>query len=208
LTTAVNKTDNPQEFTQRYQALLDHYRIRGRKTQPASPNENGDIEQRHYRFKKALDQTLMLRGSREFSSREEYSSFLKKLFDQLNSGRQKRFSEEQAVLRGLPNRLDLCTKIKLKVGPSSTIRVKHNVYSVDSRLIGELITVRLSMLNTWKYGMGNAVWKRFPACVAPVNIGSTIAISLTGWFANLVPLKIIVTKLVYFQPVVSEWPMT
>lgn len=151
LTTAVNKTDNPQEFTQRYQALLDHYRIKGRKTQPASPNENGDVEQRHYRFKKALDQSLMLRGSRDFSSRDEYSSYLKKLFDQLNSGRRKRFSEEQAVLRGLPKRLDLCTKIDLKVGPSSTIRVKHNVYSVDSRLIGEQITVRLyaEYLEVW-----------------------------------------------------------
>jgi hypothetical protein len=151
LTTAVNKADNPQEFTQRYQALMDHYHIRGRKTQPSSPNENGDIEQRHYRFKKALDQILMLRGSREFSNRKEYSSFLEKLFEQLNSGRKKRFSEEQAVLRGLPNRLDLCTKMELKVGPSSTIRVKHNVYSVDSRLIGELITVRLyaEYLEVW-----------------------------------------------------------
>lgn len=39
----------------------------------------------------------------------------------------------------------------LKVGPSSTIRVKHNVYSVDSRLIGELITVRLyaEYLEVW-----------------------------------------------------------
>jgi hypothetical protein len=29
------------------------------------------------------------------------------------------------------------------VGPSSTIRVSHNVYSVDSRLIGERVNIRL-----------------------------------------------------------------
>lgn len=39
------------------------------KSQPSSPNENGDVEQRNHRFKKALDQVLMLRGSRDFASR-------------------------------------------------------------------------------------------------------------------------------------------
>ena len=33
----------------------------------------------------------------------------------------------------------------MTVGPSSTIRVNHNVYSVDSRLIGERINARLFM---------------------------------------------------------------
>jgi hypothetical protein len=46
LSTAVNKPENPEEFTQRYQGLLSHYRLTGRKTQPASPNENGDVEHR------------------------------------------------------------------------------------------------------------------------------------------------------------------
>ena len=73
---------------------------------------------------------------------------------QLNAGRNKRFIQEQAVLRRLPNRrIDSCKKQEIKVGPSSTIRVNHNVYSVDSRLIGEKIQVRLYMerLEIW-YG--------------------------------------------------------
>lgn len=45
LTAAVQKSLHPDEFTQRYQALLNHYGLIGRKTQPASPNENGDVEQ-------------------------------------------------------------------------------------------------------------------------------------------------------------------
>jgi len=152
LTTAVNKPSNPEEFTQRYKALLNHYSVQGHKTQPASPNENGDVEQRHYRFKKALDQSLMLRESRDFSSREEYADFLKKLFTQLNAGRRQRFKEEQDVLRRLPpKRLDSCKRLKVRVGPSSTIRVNHNVYSVHSRLIKEMIEVRLYMehLEVW-----------------------------------------------------------
>ncbi len=144
LTTAVQKTGHPEEFTQRYKALLKHYGLAGQKTQAASPNENGDVEQRHYRFKKALDQALMLRGSRDFESRDDYAAFLKKLFGQLNAGRKERLAEELKVLNRLPQkRLDSCQRLDVGVGPSSTIRVKHNVYSVFSRLIGESVNVRL-----------------------------------------------------------------
>ena len=154
LTTAVNKATHPEEFTRRYQDLVDHYGIRPCKTNPNSPHENGDVEQRNYRFKKAVDQTLMLRGSRDFDDRTEYELFLRKLFMQLNAGRKKRFMEDQNVLRRLPKRrIDSCKKKDLKVGPSSTIRINHNVYSVDSRLIGESIQARLYMerLEIW-YG--------------------------------------------------------
>lgn len=154
LTTAVNKTGHREEFTRRYKDLLDHYGLNGCKTNPNSPHENGDVEQRHYRFKKALEQALFLRGSREFADRCEYEQFLSKLFKQLNAGRRKRFLQEQAVLRRLPERrIESCKKMTMTVGPSSTIRVNHNVYSVDSRLIGEGIKVRLHMdrLDIW-YG--------------------------------------------------------
>jgi hypothetical protein len=154
LTTAVNKTGHREEFTRRYQDLLDHYGLNGCKTNPNSPHENGDVEQRHHRLKKALEQALFLRGSREFADRCEYEQFLNKLFKQLNAGRRKRFLQEQAVLRRLPERrIESCKKMTMTVGPSSTIRVNHNVYSVDSRLIGEGIKVRLHMdrLEIW-YG--------------------------------------------------------
>jgi hypothetical protein len=152
LTVAVQKTANPDEFTQRYRSLLSHYGIEGRKTQAASPHENGDVEQRHYRFKRALEQSLLLRGSRDFESREEYNAFLRKLFAQLNSGRKKRFAEELEVLRRLPaNRLESYKRLRVKVGPSSAIRVNHNTYSVNSRLIGELVEIRLYVehLEVW-----------------------------------------------------------
>ncbi len=154
LTTAVNKADHPEEFTRRYQDLVDHYGTTACKTNPNSPNENGDVEQRNYRFKKAVDQALLLRGNRNFDNRISYEEFLHKLFMQLNAGRNKRFMEEQAVLHRLPKRrIDSCKRLEMKVGPSSTIRANHNVYSVESRLIGENIQVRLYMerLEIW-YG--------------------------------------------------------
>jgi transposase len=144
LTAAVQKTADSGEFTRRYQALLEHYCIKGRKTQPASPNENGDVEQRNYRFKRAVKQALLLRGSADFADLDSYKLFLKELFTRLNGGRRERFLEEQKELRRLPlQRLESCKRLSVSVGPSSTIRVNHNVYSVESRLIGETIQVYL-----------------------------------------------------------------
>jgi len=144
LTAAVHKECNPEEFTARYQGLLDHYSIRGEKINPGHANENGDIEQRHNRLKKALNQALILRGSRDFSSREKYEEFLKKIFNQLNSGRIEKLTEELKKFRRLPQkRLNDFKCIKKKVGPSSTISISHNTYSVHSRLIRENVEIRL-----------------------------------------------------------------
>jgi len=155
LSTAVNKSGNPEKFTDRYAALLRHYKLDGRRTNPASPNENGDVEQSNNRFKEAVDQSLMLRGSRDFSTREEYALFLRELLDQLNSGRRKRFEEELKKLGRLPmKRLESCNRLdKVKVRSSSTIRVNHNTYSVNSRLVDEHVNIRLYVehLEVW-YG--------------------------------------------------------
>jgi len=154
LTTAVQKSGHPDEFTRRYQDLLDHYGIKGCKTNPNSPHENGDVEQRHHRFKRAVDQALLLRGSRDFADRDEYKRFLKNLFKQLNAGRKQRLLQEHEVLHRLPERrIETCKKVTTRVGPSSTIRINHNAYSVDSRLIGERIEIRLYVehLDIW-YG--------------------------------------------------------
>lgn len=144
LSAAVHQGLDKEKFTQRYSELLAYYGIQGQTTAADSPHQNGDVEQSHYRFKQALDQSLMLRGSRDFSSLSEYRSYLEKLFEQLNAGCSERFAEECHVLGKLPlRRIDTTRVVKTKVGPSSTIRVLKNVYSVDSRLIGETVHVRV-----------------------------------------------------------------
>jgi len=144
LTSAVNKVGSPEVFTDNYRGLAGHYGFESQKIQPGCPNENGDIEQRHHRLKKAIDQALMLRGSRDFASRDEYEQFLAKFFDQLNSGRRERLKEELPVLHKLPRRRhDDYTQVQCKAGRFSTIRVLKNSYSVHSRLIGEQLKARV-----------------------------------------------------------------
>jgi transposase len=145
LTAAVSPPSRPEEFTQRYGGLLRHYRLEGRKCRAGQPHENGDVEQRHHRFKRAVDQALMLRGSRDFSTGPDYGDFLKKLFAQLNAGRQARLEAERPLLRPLPTaKLDSYKRLSdIRVSRGSVIQAAKNTYSVESRLIGESVAVRL-----------------------------------------------------------------
>ena len=131
-------------FTERYQALVHHYGMEVRHTQPRSPHENGKIEQRHHRFKRALENQLILRNSRDFESRQDYAQFLAALVAQLNAPRQSRLEQERAVLKALPaQQLNLYRRIQVRVSRGSTILVQKNHYSVPSTLIGERVEVRV-----------------------------------------------------------------
>ena len=144
LTAAVHKLEHPEDFTDRYDGLMRHYGLEPRKTNPSSPHENGDVEQRHFRFYRAVDQALMLRGHRDFDSRSDYDAFLRKTLKQLNAGRRARLDEELSVLRPLPaQRTEDYKRVDVRVSRFSTIHVLANSYSVHSRLIGERVRVHL-----------------------------------------------------------------
>jgi Mu transposase, C-terminal domain len=144
LSSAVNNMSNLEEFNQRYEAVMRFYGVKPQHTNPVSPNENGDVEQSHHRFKKAVEQALLLRGSRDFGSEAEYAYFLKNLIAQRNAGRQQRLVEELAVMRKLPaRRMESAKRERVKVDSGSLIHVDRNAYSVNSRLIGEQVEARL-----------------------------------------------------------------
>jgi hypothetical protein len=144
LTSAVHKVGHPDIFTDKYRALGKHYGFKSSKTNPASPHENGDVEKSNDLFKKAVDQSLIIRGSRDFDSVEEYAQFLQKIIDRMNRNCHKRFTEELEVLKELPNRRygDYETR-ECKVGRGGTFRLLHNTYSLHSRLAGETVKVRI-----------------------------------------------------------------
>lgn len=154
MSSAVNNLSDEKEFTNRYQSLMGHYGLEMEKTQAGKAHENGDVESSHRHFKAAVDQSLMLRGNREFEDRQAYSDFLHELLVQKNTGRQKRLVEELGLLRALPERrLDGYKRVQVGVDSGSLVRVKHNTYSVNSRLIGEHVEARIyaDHLEVW-YG--------------------------------------------------------
>jgi hypothetical protein len=146
LSAAVQNPSDRQEFTDRYQRLMDHYSLTGEKTNASSPHENGDVEQSHYRFKQSLDQALLLRGSRDFEHVDKYLAFVRQVLDSNNANRTDRFAEEQKELGRLPSdRLDHRKRVRVSVNKCSLIRVDRNVYSVPSRLIGETVNVLIDV---------------------------------------------------------------
>lgn len=154
LSAAVNNLSQREEFTARYCGLLAHYNMSASHTNSGRANENGDVEQSHHRFKKAVGQELILRGSASFYSRADYEEFLRRLLKRRNASRREKLQEEIAVMRSLPtSRVEDYTRISVKVTRDSIINVRKNVYSVNSQLIGERVTVKLhaECLEVW-YG--------------------------------------------------------
>ena len=154
LSSAVNNMNNLEEFNRRYEGLMKYYGVKPQHTNPASPHENGDAEQSHHRFKRAVEQALMLRGSRDFADMAEYAQFLKDVFAQRNAGRRQRLAEELAVMWELPaRRMESARRERVKVDSGSLIHVERNAYSVNSRLIGEKVEARvyLDHVEVW-YG--------------------------------------------------------
>lgn len=144
LSAAVNNLDDLNQWTERYSALMNHYGLRASHNTPGKGHENGDVEQSHHRFKKAVEQELILRGSSDFDSREDYENFLRAILRRRNAGRRELLRQEMTVMRELPERrLEDYTPERTRVTTNSTITVRHNTYSVPSQLIGEQIDLRV-----------------------------------------------------------------
>ena len=142
---AVKNHSDRKTHTDRYQTLMDYYGCEPERINVRCANENGDVESSHGHLKNRIDQALLLRGSRDFASREEYVAFLEELITQANSHRRALFEKEQVHLNRLPDhRLDTDEVLSgLRVHKSSTIRIRKNVYSVPSRLIGRTVDVKI-----------------------------------------------------------------
>lgn len=162
LSTAVNNMSDEREFTVRYEALLRHYKLDGQKIQAGRANENGAVEQRHHRLKRAVTQSLLLRGSRDFPSIASYNEFLRALVAQLNSGRRELLAVEMQQLRALPQqRLESSKRVKARVDSSSLVYIDRNAYSVNSRLIGEQVEARLR-IDTVEIWYANRMVEQMP----------------------------------------------
>jgi hypothetical protein len=123
---------------------MAHYGVEPTTNNLGVAHENGDVEQEHRQFKRAVDQALRARGSRDFADRAAYARFLQNLVRQRNLRRQVRWLEERAALRPLPSApLALCRELRVGVSRFSTVQVLRNTYSVPSRLIGSTLLVRV-----------------------------------------------------------------
>lgn len=132
-------------FNDEYAAMMRHFGMKPRTIGVGESEQNGDVEAANGALKRRIEQYLKLRGSRDFESVQAYETWLQSKCDVANARRCKRVGEEVAVMAELnPVRLSEYIEVLVPVTSWSTVRVKENVYSVPSRLIGEEVRVRLT----------------------------------------------------------------
>ena len=128
----------------RYEAVLTHYGVEATRTNPRSSHENGVVEQGHRRLKNAIAQALILRGSRDFESGDEYRQFVRGVVDRRNRLVDSKLKAERRDLRPLPPApVPEYANYRCRVRRWSTIRVANRTYPVPSRLIGMEVDVRV-----------------------------------------------------------------
>lgn len=131
-------------FNDQYEEFVQHFKMTPRRIAVGKSNQNGDVEALNGALKRGLNQYLLLRGSRDFASVEEYETWVQEMLSKSNQHRQKKICEELVTMRELSaSRLREYKDETVHVTRESTIRVMQNTYSVPSRLIGEKVKVRI-----------------------------------------------------------------
>ena len=87
--------DTRQDQTRRYEALCAHYGMEPTGNNRGVAHENGSIESPHGHLKRAIEDALLLRGSRDFDTLEAYRRFVDEIVGRRNARNRKRLDLER-----------------------------------------------------------------------------------------------------------------
>jgi hypothetical protein len=136
--------DARQDQTCRYEALCAHYGMEPTRNNRGVAHENGAIESPHGHLKQALEDALLLRGSRDFDTLDAYRRFVDEIVGRRNARNAKRLDLERPALGALPvRRTTDYEETIVTVTSTSGFVLRKVFYSVPSRLIGHRLRVRL-----------------------------------------------------------------
>jgi len=140
-----NLDRNAQEdLTRRYEELCVHYGMMPTRNNLGIAHENGAIESVHGHLKKAIEDALLLRGTRQFDDLDAYRRFVDEVVGRRNRRNSKRLDVERPSLLALPARRTGDYEEKLiTVTSRSGFTLRKVFYTVPSRLIGHRLRVRL-----------------------------------------------------------------
>ncbi len=136
--------DAKEDATRGYEALCAHYGMTPTRNNAGVSHENGSIESAHGHIKRALEDELLLRGSRDFDSLAAWRKFVDELVGRRNARNAARIDLERAALKELPPRKTSdYEEARVTVTSSSAFTLRKVFYTVPSRLIGHKLLVRL-----------------------------------------------------------------
>jgi len=123
-----------QDITDRFDALCGHYGMTPTRNNKGIAHENGSIESPNGHLKRAIEDALVMRGSRDFEDLIAYRRFIDEIVGRINARNAKRIDMERASLGPLPAR---------RTTDYEEVTLRKVFYTVPSRLIGHQLRVRL-----------------------------------------------------------------
>ena len=136
--------DQREDITKRYDAFVGHYGMDASRNNRGEAHENGAVESQNRHLKKAIEQALILRGSHDFATIEEYRCFIDLTVARRNKQRVAAVQAERAHLKPLPQRRTTdFTEIVARVTRTGGFLVHSVFYSAPSRLIGKRLRVHV-----------------------------------------------------------------
>ena len=137
-------SDAREDLTRRYDALCLHYGMQPTRNNRGVAHENGSIEGPHGHLKKAVEDALLMRGTRDFDDLAGYRLFIDEIVSRKNAHHAKRIAAERIVLQQLPGQRTCDHEETIvTVTSSGGFTLKKVFYTVPSRLIGHRLRVRL-----------------------------------------------------------------
>lgn len=136
--------DEQEDITKRYAAFTLHYGMEASRNNRGEAHENGAVESHNRHLKVAIEQALILRGSRDFETVGDYRHFMDELVARRNKHRAEALETELKHLQPLPARRTAdFTEIVVQVVRTGGFLVKQIFYSAPSRLIGQRLRVHI-----------------------------------------------------------------
>jgi hypothetical protein len=133
-----------EDITQRTAALMGHYGMEATRNNTGVAHENGSIESPHGHLKKALEDALLLRGSRDFADLDAWRDFVDMVVGRRNAYLAKAIAVEKPMLTQLPHARATDFEEKIVIVTSSGGFTLRRVFTtVPSRLIGHRLRVRI-----------------------------------------------------------------
>lgn len=133
-----------RDFNDDYLELMEQLGMDPRTIAVGKKEQNGDIEASNGALKRFIEQQLLLRGSRDFATNDNYVAWLSTMLTRRNKSRSKRLQEDLAAMQPLAKSVVVeFSEVTVRVTSGSTIPIKRCSYSVPSRLRGERVRVRI-----------------------------------------------------------------
>lgn len=127
-----------------YKVLLAHYRMEATTTNIGSPHENGDVESAHGHLRSYLNDSLDLRGHRDFATEQHYQDFLFHNCQERNGNRCEALAVELEQMHALPSHvLPEYEARDCRVSKDGVVRVAKIGYSVPARWAGARLRAHL-----------------------------------------------------------------